>query len=79
MIKNSNVQKIKGSKVLVRAHRLASLPMESIKGLILSFCSRGDLRVLGAGEAICRARKETQKARVIHRKIERLRRELIKQ
>jgi len=70
--------KVKGqrSKVLMRAHRLAEMPVESIKSIVLSYSSRADLRVLGAGEAICMARKDAQKARVIHRSIERLRKDL---
>ncbi len=64
------------SPVLRRAHRLADLPVESIKSVMLSYNSRDDLRVLGAGEAICRSRRDSQKVQIMRRKIERLRKAL---
>jgi len=66
------------SVVLTRAHRLAKRPVEDMLSILLSFGSRIDLRVLGAGLAICRTRGEKAKARILARKIRQMRQQASK-
>jgi hypothetical protein len=64
------------SPVLRRAHRLAGMPVTEIKSVVLSYGSTADLLVLGACEAICRTRRESDKVRVMQKNIKRLKKEL---